>query len=419
MERLIHPSAAVGSIAAIPSKSDAHRLLFCAALADAPTEIVVGEGELSADIRATIGCIRALGGKVDERGDTLCVTPIDRGVPTRPRVCDCGESGSTARFLLPIAAVLGKASPITLVGHGRLPERPFAPLCDAMRAGGAVLDRDLLPITAAGGLRAGEYRIAGNISSQYITGLLLALPLLGEESRIILTSPLASSGYVEMTISTLARFGIPVALNADGFSIAAARYTSPGRITAEGDWSNAAFWLCAGAIGGEITVEGLSPDSRQGDRRIAEILRDFGAEVAVCGDRVTVSRRHLRGLTLSVDEIPDLVPVLAVVAALAEGESRFTDAGRLRLKESDRLATVSAMLCNLGGDARIEGDSLIVRGRKSLLGGSVDSAGDHRIAMAAAVAALGASSPIRILGAEAVSKSYPAFWQDCARLFSL
>ncbi len=419
MERLIPPAVASGCIAAIPSKSDAHRLLFCAALADAPTEIVVGEGELSADIHATIGCIRALGGEVSEGKDTLCVTPINHAALTDPRVCDCGESGSTARFLLPIAAVLGEYAPITLVGHGRLPERPFAPLCDAMREGGATLDRDLLPITARGGLRAGEYRIAGNVSSQYITGLLLALPLLGRESRITLTSPLASSGYVEMTLATMARFGVEVRADANGFTVPVARYCSPRRVTADGDWSNAAFWLSAGAVGGEVSVTGLSPDSRQGDRRVVDILARFGASVKVCGDCVTVARGSLRGITLSVDEIPDLVPVLAVVAALAEGETRFTDAGRLRLKESNRLATVSAMICNLGGDARVDGDSLIVRGRPALCGGTANSAGDHRIAMSAAIAALGATAPVRVCGAEAVNKSYPAFWQDCARLFSL
>lgn len=416
MDRLIIPGKFSGTIAAIPSKSDAHRLLLCAALADAPTEIVVGEGELSADIHATMACITALGGKVDASADTLRVTPIDRSTLTSPVTCDCGESGSTARFLLPIAAVLGTHAPITLTGHGRLPERPFAPLCDALRAGGADVDSDLLPITASGGLRLGEYRIAGNISSQYITGLLLALPLLDGPSRITLTSPLESRGYIDMTLSTLARFGIRVEADETGYTISAAPYRSPGRITADGDWSNAAFWLCAGAISGPITMTGLSPDSCQGDRRVADVLRAFGAQVRTEGDTVTVSPASLRGIHLSVADIPDLVPVLAVVAALAEGETRFTKAGRLRLKESDRLATISNQINALGGQARIEGDTLVINGRPRLTGGTTDSANDHRIAMSAAIAALGCTEPVYLTGAEAVSKSYPAFWRDYDRL---
>ena len=416
MERLISPSRASGTIAAIPSKSDAHRLLLCAALADAPTEIVVGEGELSADIHATMACIEALGGQVTATSDTLRVTPIDRATLTSPVTCDCGESGSTARFLLPIAAVLGERATVTLVGHGRLPERPFAPLCSTLRAGGAVVDRDLLPITVRGPLRAGEHRIAGDISSQYITGLLLALPLCEAYSRLTLTSPLQSRGYVDMTLSTLARFGICVEANETGYSVPAAPYRSPGRIVADGDWSNAAFWLCAGAISGTITMTGLTSHSCQGDRRVVDVLRSFGAQVSTAGDTVTVSPAPLRGITLSVADIPDLVPVLAVVAALADGETRFTDAARLRLKESDRLASVTALITDLGGQARIEGDTLIITGRPALDGGSTDSANDHRIAMAAAIAALGCTAPVHLTGAEAVAKSYPAFWRDYDRL---
>lgn len=405
-----------GEITAIPSKSDAHRLLLCAALADAPTEIVVGTGELSADIDATMACINALGGRVDKTNDTLCVTPIDRSARMAPVTCDCGESGSTARFLLPIAAVLGQSFPITLIGHGRLPQRPFAPLCDALRTGGAQIERDLLPITASGCLRAGEYRIAGNISSQYITGLLLALPMLGGESRISLTSPLESRGYVDMTLSTLARFDIHVLVDAQGYTIPAARYRSPGRIIADGDWSNAAFWLCAGAISQTVTMTGLSADSCQGDRRILDILRRFGAEVTATPDAISVSPAPLHGITVSVADIPDLVPILAVVAAAAEGETRFTDAARLRLKESDRLATVSALICDLGGEAYIENDTLIVCGGHRLRGGVADSANDHRIAMSAAIAALICTSPVELIGADAVAKSYPAFWADYMRL---
>lgn len=417
MDRVIHPDRLSGRIAAIPSKSDAHRLLFCAALAYTPTEIAVGKEELSADIHATINCIRALGGDVTVNEDRLLVTPIPMPMKHVPIVCDCGESGSTARFLLPIAAVLSRPErPITLVGHGRLPERPFAPLCDVLRAGGTDIDRDFLPITVRGPFCAGDYRIAGDISSQYITGLLLALPLCEACSSLTLTSPLQSRGYVDMTLYTLSRFGINIEADENSYTIPALPYRSPGSLAADGDWSNAAFWLCAGAISAPITVIGLSQDSRQGDRQIADILRRFGASVKIDSDSVTVSPGALHGITLSVADIPDLVPVLAVVAALAEGESRFTDAGRLRLKESDRLATVTAMLTALGGEARIDGDTLLVRGRACFDGGTADSANDHRIAMAAAIAALRCRGSVTLRGAEAVAKSYPAFWQDYKNL---
>ncbi|MBR6709366.1 MAG: 3-phosphoshikimate 1-carboxyvinyltransferase [Clostridia bacterium] len=420
MERLISPVRIGGSIAAIPSKSDAHRLLLCAALADAPTAITVGEGELSEDIHATMQCIESLGGKAAREDGVIHVTPIDRTASNESITCDCGESGSTARFLLPIAAALAGDRSITLVGHGRLPQRPFAPLCAALRSGGVSADRDLLPITVSGKLRAGEYKIAGNISSQYITGLLLALPLCDAESRITLTTPLESRGYVDMTQSTLARFGIHTERDETGFTVPARAYCSPGEITAEGDWSNAAFWLCAGAIAASpsapVTVTGLQQDSMQLDREIIPLLRQFGAAVVQTEDAFSVSHAPLHAIDTTVTHIPDLVPVLSVVAALADGTSYFRDAGRLRLKESDRLASVCAMLQSIGGRAWVEGDTLVVSGRPSLAGGSVDSAGDHRIAMSAAVAALGCRAPITLTGAEAVAKSYPAFWQDYTRL---
>ena len=219
-----------------------------------------------------------------------------------------------------------------------------------------------------------------------------------------------------MTLSTLARFGVQVEADETGYTVPAASYRSPGRIIADGDWSNAAFWLCAGAISGPVTMTGLSQDSCQGDRRVIDVLRSFGASITTRDNTVTVSPAPLRGIPLSVADIPDLVPVLAVVAALADGETRFTDAARLRLKESDRLATVSRQITDLGGQARIEGDTLIITGRPILAGGKTDSAGDHRIAMSAAIAALGCTSPVRLTGAEAVAKSYPAFWRDYDRL---
>lgn len=402
----ITPAQLSGSVAAIPSKSHLHRLLICAALADAPTDIVAPFS--SQDIEATVSCLQALGADISRREDMLTVSPLTR-TPDNP-LLDCGESGSTLRFLLPVAAALcGRAR---FTGAGRLPERPIGHLLEQLGRHGVNCSGDRLPFAIAGRLTGGAYDLPGNVSSQYISGLLLALPLGKGPSTLRITTPLESAAYIEITLAALRRFGVRIDARNNGYCLPGEqKFHSPGLVTAEGDWSNAAFFLAAGAIGRAVTVSGLDPASPQGDKQIMEILNHFGAEISVSGDRITVKPAPLTGCTLDISAVPDLLPILTVVAARAQGETRFTNAARLRLKESDRLAASAALIRALGGTAAELPDGLIITGG-GLRGGVAESFHDHRIAMAAAMAASVCASPVVIRDAEAVAKSYPRFFDD-------
>lgn len=393
MTQTIPQSHLSGIIAAIPSKSAAHRLYICAALAEGTTEISC-QGT-SKDIEATRACLAAM-----KNGEFLL---------------PCGESGSTLRFLLPVAAALGLEADFLM--EGRLPERPLAPLDAQLQAHGVTLSRprrDLLHVS--GKLTPGDFVLPGNVSSQYISGLLFALPLLDGPSTLTVTGKVESAPYIAMTLDALQQFCVRPTIKENVYAIAPTAYRSPGTAVVEGDWSNAAFWLCAGALAGPVTVTGLDPDSLQGDKAVMDILRQFGAKTEQSGDSCTVSPGTLRAIDIDAAAIPDLVPVLSIVAAAAEGTTRIRNAGRLRIKESDRLKTVCAMLQQLGADAAETADGLIIHGGKPLTGGTVDSANDHRIAMAAAVAST--LCHVTVEGAEAVGKSYPKFWNDLDMLRS-
>ncbi|MBE6753854.1 MAG: 3-phosphoshikimate 1-carboxyvinyltransferase [Ruminococcaceae bacterium] len=406
----VTPSLLCGKVAAIPSKSDAHRLLIASAFADRPTTLMMrGSSE---DIDATIGCLRAIGAGIDKQADRVVVTPVSN-IPPRP-LLDCRESGSTLRFMLPVAAAVCESA--AFVGQGRLPQRPIGELREALTGGGVAFSSDRLPFEISGRLNAGDYRLPGGISSQYITGMLMALPLTGGESEIILTDALRSGAYVDITLDVLKRFGIEIKKSHCGYLVPAGqRYRSVGQVDVDGDWSNGAFLLCMGAIGGSVTVTGLRAHSPQGDKAITDLLRRFGAKVTADGDSVTVSGGRLVGCEVDIDETPDLLPALAMVAAFAEGETRFVNGERLRIKESDRLAACADLLHDLGGDAEETADGLIVRGG-GLRGGSTHGQGDHRIVMAAAIAAVGCTEEVTITGYGAVNKSYPAFFEDYAAL---
>jgi 3-phosphoshikimate 1-carboxyvinyltransferase len=404
----ITPSRLSGTLDAISSKSFAHRLLICAALADRPTRISLNG--FSDDINATIRCLKAMGCGIVVQDNALLVEPLGKQRPPSV-VLDCGESGSTARFLLPLAAHLFES--FTLTGSGRLPGRPFAPLCSALTGAGCSFDNDTLPLTGTGKIRAGDFSIAGDVSSQFISGLLFALPLLDGDSSVALTTPLQSVGYVDMTIEVLALFGIEIEMRECGFGVKGnSRYRSPGEAKTEGDWSNAAFFLCMGALGGEVSLRGLSPKSTQGDREVIDILRRFGANTNTGDASCTVTAGTLRAISIDASQIPDLVPVLAVVASVAQGETRIFNAQRLRIKESDRIKSTFDLLSGLGADVRITEDGLEIRGKEKLAGGTVDGSGDHRIVMAAATAACACENPVVVRGYEAVNKSYPSFFGD-------
>ncbi len=406
-----------GEIPAIASKSYAHRLLMAAALADRPTTVRCAT--VSDDILATARVLTAMGASVERTDEGFVVEPIS----TRPvgPTLDCGESGTTERFILPIACALGLDAAVT--GCGRLPERPLSPLYEELQAHGIDLSpQGVFPLHARGRLPAGDYSLAADVSSQFIGGLLFALSVVPGKSTLTLTGRIESAPYIDMTLDVLALFGASIARTADGrrFEIEGRTHlSSPGAAAVEGDWSNAAFWLCAGALGRGVTLTGLRADSRQGDRAVADILKAFGADVSLTEDAVTVRPGTMNGMTVDAAQIPDLVPVLAVVAAFAEGETRFLNAGRLRIKESDRLTTTRELLERLGADVEELPDGLVVRGRGTLAGGECEGANDHRIVMSAAVAGARTQHPVAIRGAQAVRKSYPGFFDDFARLGGL
>ncbi len=408
MQVLCYPAKLNGTLTAIPSKSAAHRLLLCAVLADQPSQIVMAEG-YGEDIAATIACLRAMGVVIERSGDALTVAAPQQ-FSLNPHL-DCHESGSTLRFLLPIVAALGCGASFT--GCGRLPKRPIAPLVAALRQGGISIDSDTLPLFITGKLSGGHYCLPGNISSQFISGLLLALSLLAQGGQIDLDGALESAAYVEMTCAALASFGIEVQRD-NGFTLPAGqKYQTPGRVAVEGDWSNMAFFLAGGVLGGEISCLGLARHSWQGDAAIAALLTSFGAQVKQGNDCISVAGGELlNAQKIDMRSIPDLLPILAVIASQAAGESHFYGAARLRLKESDRLASVTKMLRSLGGEVEEGADFLRIYGRQMLQGGIVSSEGDHRIAMAAAIAATVCRGSVLIEGAEAVNKSYPAFFAD-------
>jgi len=410
MQAHIRPRLLSGEVQAIESKSAAHRLLICAAVSDIPTQIRAGS--ISKDIAATASCLEALGCSVAYEGGVFSVTPVPDTIAHTPAL-NCSESGSTLRFLLPVAAAV--CDIFTMTGSGRLPQRPLTPLMDAMRANGCAFSAPSLPFEVSGRLRGGCFELPGTVSSQFISGLLMALPLLPGGGEIRVTGEIQSSGYIDMTLAALAAFGVEVEKTSGGYRVEhKGRFSSPGKAEVEGDWSAAAFWLAAGALGGPVACGGLDGGSLQKDMRILGLLAAAGAQVLFEDGTARVEQGSLKALRVDAAEIPDLVPVLAAVLCFAQGTSRIENAGRLRFKESDRLEATVAGLSALGADIRIgeTGDSLVITGKESLAGGKADCAGDHRIAMALAVASCRCMNPVEIGQAESVEKSYPAFFRD-------
>ena len=411
----IAPGERSGRVKIPASKSQAHRLLICAALGEKET-LIECDG-LSADIRSTAACLNALGADIRPNADesALWVSPIVK-VPRDLCHLPCGESGSTLRFLLPVCGALGADAVFHM--EGRLPQRPLAPLDAQLTAHGMELRQEGDLLFCSGKLEAGDYELPGNVSSQYISGLLMALPLLSRDSRLAVTGSIESAAYITMTEDALGLSNIAFIKENNSYSIPGSqRCRLPEQLRVEGDFSNAAFFLSMGALSPEgIEVTGLNPASHQGDKAGVDILRSFGAEIRETEGGYFVRRSRLHGLTIDAKPIPDLIPVLSVVAAMAQGETRIINAGRLRLKESDRLSSTAALIRALGGDVEELEDGLVIRGKARLSGGSVDSWGDHRIAMAAATAACGCTGPVELSGAQAVNKSYPRFWEDFEKL---
>lgn len=399
MDIKITPSFLSGEVAVPASKSCAHRSLICAALADGVS--VLSGVTMSKDIEATIAAVTALGASVEVTGDTVTVKGISKA--SEKADIDCNESGSTLRFIIPVAAALGTES--TFFGRGRLPERPIDIYVRELGKNGVKFDyANTMPFTISGELHGGVYEIEGNVSSQFITGLLFALPLLKEDSEIVLTSHLESRPYVDITIDTLRRFGVEIDESENSFRIKGGQHYKSHDEKIEGDFSQAAFFFVGNALGSEIDVQNLNPDSVQGDKRILEIISEMS------------ENGKLKSYRADCSDIPDLVPILAVLGTFGSEQSVIYNAQRLRIKESDRLVTTADMLNALGGNVEVTDDGLIINPVKALHGGVVDGAGDHRIVMAASIAATRADGEVTICGANAASKSYPDFFEDYRKL---
>jgi len=401
MNITIQPRRLSGTVAVPSSKSMAHRMLICAALSR-DTSHITGIST-SKDIEATISVMKALGAKFEITQDAVTVTGIS--APPETALADCCESGSTLRFLIPVAAALGVKT--TFTGQGRLPQRPITPYLRELTQKNIIFDyQNTMPFTITGKLVNGSFELEGDISSQFVTGLLLALPLLKEDSEIILTSPLQSKPYVDMTIECMNHFGVCIKENENQYHISGNQHYLAQNLHVEGDFSQAAFFYVANAIGNQIILRNIPEHSRQGDRKIIEIIQEICYHKNPSQDFFEIN----------AENIPDLVPILAVLATFADKPTRITGAARLRIKESDRLASTAQMLNTLGGNVTVRPDGLEITPVTALHGGTVDSAGDHRIAMCAAVAASRATEPVTILGAECVEKSYPAFFEDYINL---
>lgn len=386
MQVVITPKKLTGEIDAISSKSVAHRMLICAALAEGESRLQIDTTSL--DIEATVSALRSLGAEIEIDGSIYTVTPVK---DKKEALVDCNESGSTLRFLVPVGSALGKKC--TFTGRGRLPQRPMKTLTDELKNHGIKVN-DSFPIEIEGKLQSGKFCVDGSVSSQFITGLLLALPQAGG-GEIEVTGTLQSRSYIDITVSVMRKFGVEVKEKGNTFFVPDKKFKAS-RLRAEGDWSNSAFFLASG-----VKVNNLDENSEQGDKKIRDVL---------------VQLEEKGEIFVDVSDIPDLVPVIAVKAAVRQGKTNIINAERLKLKESDRILSTVSMINNLGGQAEGTANSIVIYGKEKLKGGQVDSFNDHRIVMATAVAAQYCEEEVTISGVEAVNKSYPGFFEDYKKL---
>lgn len=376
-----------GEITIPPSKSVAHRAMLCSFLA--------GGGEVTPLINSK-----------DMQAMQQVITSIKNGDNT----LDCIESGNTSKFIIPVVAALGKK--VTITGSGTLLKRPIGEYLRILPEHGVkCLSNNELPLSIEGKLKSGKYNVAGNVSSQYITGLLFALPILEGDSEIVLTTELQSKPYVDMTIKVISDYGVHIEETPNGYFIKGNQVYQKRDYVVEGDWSQAAFFLAAGAINGDITLKGLDINGTQGDKEIVNILKHFGADIEVSQNTIHVKKSNLNGIKINVSDIPDTVPSLAIVASFANGTTIIEGAERLRYKESDRLESVVSNLKKMGVDVKEKPDGMIIKGG-NVKGAELDGYKDHRIVMAFSVAALCAKGETVIKDAESIAKTYPQFFED-------
>ncbi len=413
MNALVSSKNVFGKVRILSSKSELHRMLLMSALSNQRT-LIQFYGEPSQDVLATANCLNMAGAKVVFDKNLISVTPIKERADGVVKI-NCKESGSTLRFILPIFSAMGLNYQVEV--EGRLSSRPLSPLYEIMAQNGVTLsDKNSYPLNVSGRLNGTDYVIDGSVSSQFITGLLMALPLSEGGGRVTIIGEFQSKPYVDITVDIMRKFGVEVKQENNSYVVSGGGYISPKDLTAGGDWSNTAFFACLGAISGKVQIEGLDFDSKQGDKRVADILSRFGAKVSVCEGVLTVCKNQLNAIDIDVKDIPDLVPALAVVASVAKGVTTFFNGQRLRLKESDRIKSTVDMINSLGGNAKESADGLIIQGRDTLEGGTVDGYNDHRIVMASAIACAVCKEQVKIMGAQAVNKSFPQFFNELQKI---
>ena len=422
MEKIrIIPTKLQGTVLAPSSKSMGHREIICAGLAEGTS--VVDNISMSKDIEATCRCLRALGVVIEDvpskfaGRSALRVTGTGK-LRAAEAGADCGESGSTLRFFIPLGALLNEA--FTFIGHGKLVSRPLNAYYDIFAKQGLsyqTAEEGHLPLTVNGKLEAGLYQLPGNVSSQYVSGLLFALPLLENDSVIEITSELESSAYVDMTLSCLKKYGIEI-VNENNehrrYIVRGGQKYKAMDSNVEGDWSQAAFWTVGGSLGEAVTCSGVDYSSLQGDKAVVSIMEGMAADITIQGTDVVTGNATTKATVIDAANCPDIIPVLTVLAAVSEGTTEIINAGRLRIKECDRLAAITQELNKLGADITELPEGLVINGKPEGLrgGGECDAWNDHRIAMSLAIAAQKCAEPFTLTGASSVQKSYPEFWQD-------
>lgn len=410
----IRPTRLQGNVKLPPSKSYSHRAIIAAGLADGKSEIF--NISYSEDVKATINAMRLMGAKIKEHSDKLEISGVN-AVDDKKRRIDCSESGSTLRFIMPIS--LFQNGETIFTGSDSLKTRPIDSYLEIMDKQGICYKRKekKLPIAVKGKLTAGTFIIDGNISSQFITGLLFVLPLLDGNSKIVVKTELESTKYVDMTIEALKRFEINIENNNyKEFYVGGNQKYRACDYEIEGDLSQAAFWLAAGVLGGKVAIECFNLDTLQGDKIIVDIIHKMGGNIIEKGSTLHAIESKLNGVTIDASECPDLVPILAVLGALSSGITKIINAKRLRFKESDRLKAISTELNKIGADIKENIDGLIIIGKEKLKGGEVNTWGDHRIAMALAIASIKCETPVTINNPNVVKKSYPIFFNDFKKL---
>jgi 3-phosphoshikimate 1-carboxyvinyltransferase len=398
-----------GKIDAITSKSMAHRQIICSALSNMQTSLLLPD--ISDDIDCTLSAIENLGAKVSKNKDCVIISPSNE----KNQFFDCMESGTTLRLMLTIAP--SSLNLCHFTGRGRLPQRPISQIIDILRRSNCEVSDDKLPLTVKNKFEFSNVEIQGNISSQFISGLLIASVLQKNDVRISVVGNFESKSYVDMTVNVMRRYGIEIEESMNSYFVRKnQRYIPPKDNIIEKDWSNSAFFLTAGAIGAPVTLCGLDVNSLQSDKKIMDIIEKFGAKISIDNGEICVSAGKTNSIEQDMSQIPDLLPILSVLACASKGTSRFYNARRLRLKESDRISASCQMIRSLGGTAFEKDDELIVEGTGNLTGGEVDSFNDHRIAMSASIASIICDEDVIISGENAVNKSYPKFFTDFQRL---